>query len=370
MENPIDVLGVNPSGALERRLDVRDYPYAVGEIAQASEPFNWAVGYDVEADIATVLKTGFQLPTKNQGASGSCGGQAFAYYDQAVGAYYGTSPVERSAKYPYSQVFVGDVASGGGSSDRDLANIGIHQGYATEVLTPSYPSYGGAPTEQFMEQPQDITAQARLNAGTSRILSAYSFPQINIDIIAQAIGANKGCVLGIYGTNNGTWLSSEPVPPTATDKATPGARWAHYIYFGKAFMENGVKKVWGKQSWGPSAAPLTNGWQKLDQAYFDAGGVWSAITMLYNPAVLTPPQHAFSVDLKVGTTSSDVMALQQMLAYDGELTVAPTGYYGSITEQAVLKFQIKYQLATLATLDELGGSVVGPATRAKLNSLT
>jgi hypothetical protein len=56
-------------------------------------------------------------------------------------------------------------------------------------------------------------------------------------------------------------------------------------------------------------------------------------------------------------------------AYDGEFNLTPTGYYGPITAQAVLRFQIKYSLSSIATLDELGGNSCGPATRAKLNTL-
>jgi putative peptidoglycan binding protein len=364
--NPKDVLGAHPTGAIPRRPDPRDYQWDAKEIAQASAPFDWNTGYDVEADISAVLGNTFVLPTKNQGTSGSCGGQAFAYYAQALSAYYSKSAAERSAKYPYSQVYVGDAATGGGSSDRDLAQIGIRQGFGTEALTPSYPSYGGSPVEAFMERPQDITAPARISAASDRIASAYAFPSLDIDTIAQALAASKGIVLGIHGSNNGTWLSSEPKPPAPGD-----ALWAHYMYFGKAFLENGVKKVWGKQSWGPQAAPDNNGWQKLDQAYFNtAGAIWSATTMLYTPKPTVLPTHTFSANLSLGETSADVSALQQFLAYEDCLNVTPTGYYGPITAQAVLRFQIKYGLASLATLDELGGNTVGPATRAKLNAMT
>jgi hypothetical protein len=216
-----------------------------------------------------------------------------------------------------------------------------------------------------MERPQDITPQARIAASGERIVSAYAFPTLDIDTVAQALAASKGIVLGIYGSDNATWLSSEPKPPVAGEIV-----WKHYMYAGKSFVENGVKKIWAKQSWGPEAAPDNNSWQKLDQAYFNAGGIWSAITMIYNPQVTALPQYVFNVDLRLGDESPDVLALQQFLSYDDCFNLAPTGYYGSITAQAVLKFQIKYQLASLATLDELGGNTVGPATRAKLNTLT
>lgn len=365
MTDPIDLLGVHPSGAVVRRPDPRDYQWDSKEVAQASAPFDWAHGYDVEADISNALGTTFKLSTKDQGASGSCGGQAFSLYGQALASFYPHSTVERSAKYPYSQVYVGNVATGGGSSDRDLAQIAIRQGFAPEPSCTSYQN-GQPPTEAFMERPQDITSQARIAAAGEKIVSAYAFPSLDIDTIAQAMAASKGIVIGIHGSNNGTWLSAEPKPPAPDD-----AVWSHYMYFGKAIMEHGVKKVWGKQSWGPKAAPDNNGWQKLDESYFKTPqAIWSATTLIYNPLVAVPPNHAFLHNLALGQSGPDVTALQEMLAYDGEFNLAPTGYYGPITAQAVLKFQIKYQLASLATLEELGGDSVGPATRAKLNSLT
>jgi hypothetical protein len=33
---------------------------------------------------------------------------------------------------------------------------------------------------------------------------------VDIDGIAQAIAGAQGCVIGVHGTNNGTWLSSDP----------------------------------------------------------------------------------------------------------------------------------------------------------------
>jgi peptidoglycan hydrolase-like protein with peptidoglycan-binding domain len=119
------------------------------------------------------------------------------------------------------------------------------------------------------------------------------------------------------------------------------------------------------------------GWQFLDEDYFAAqiptnygtGAIWGAIVLIYNPAPVKPPSYNFANDLKLGASGPDVTALQQFLAYDGVFNLAPTGYYGQITAQAVLAFQLKYLLSSATTLEELGGDVVGPSTRAKLNGL-
>jgi hypothetical protein len=350
--NPIDVLGSHPSGANQRRPDPRDYPFDAREVAQAADPFQWQVGTGPDPALVSLLAI------KDQGSSGSCGGQAFSYYGARLRAAYASDPSARSAKYLYSQVYV----PGGGSSDRDLATIAKNQGFGLEGDCPSYDG-DQPPSEAFMERPQDITAIARIGASKDQATLAYSFPNFDIDSVAQAASACLGIVLGLYGTNNGTWLSPEPKPPVAAD----GAPWSHYMYGVQPQIYNSKKGLWCPQSWGSGAG--INGWQFLDEDYFAANAIWGAIVLIYNPAPVQPPQHTFSTDLALGQSGEEITALQQFLAYDGEFNLAPTGYYGSITAGAVLKFQLKYALSSTATLEELGGQVVGPASRQKLNSL-
>jgi hypothetical protein len=347
--NPIDMLGVHPSGATPRRQDPRDYPFAEGEVAQATATFRWQEGNGPDPSLVSLLTI------KNQGQSGSCGGQAFSYYGQRLRFVYANDPSQRSAKYLYSQVYV----PGGGSADRDLAKIAISQGFGLEADTSSYQG-GKPPTEAFMEQSGDITAKARLGAAKDQASIAYAFPTVSLESIAQAASACFGVILGISGQNNGTWLTPEPKAPTAAD-------WRHWMYGAQPQIYQGKKGIWCPQSWGTEAG--LNGWQFIDEDYFASGAVWAAMVLIYNPNPVQPPQHTFNVDIKLGDRGPEVLALQQYLAYDGCFNVEPTGYYGQITAQAVLRFQIKHQVASLATLEELGGHVCGPATRASLNAL-
>ena len=85
------------------------------------------------------------------------------------------------------------------------------------------------------------------------------------------------------------------------------------------------------------------------------------------PATTTPVSGGLNNPLTIGSTGNDVSVLQQLLkdegVYPGGLV---TGYYGSLTTQAVQKFQEKYGIAAPGVT---GYGNVGPKTRAKINSL-
>lgn len=84
-----------------------------------------------------------------------------------------------------------------------------------------------------------------------------------------------------------------------------------------------------------------------------------------------PFKHTFTMALQTGESNSEIVFLQNALKQDGEfpLTVASTGYYGSITQASVLAFQRKYQVDTPEVLSQLNGSVVGAKTNLQLNKL-
>ena len=88
---------------------------------------------------------------------------------------------------------------------------------------------------------------------------------------------------------------------------------------------------------------------------------------------------AFSSALKVGSTGNEVKCLQALLNQDSATRVSSSGpgssgketaTFGSATRAAVVKFQEKYASEILAPSGLTAGTgILGPATRAKLNSL-
>jgi hypothetical protein len=99
--------------------------------------------------------------------------------------------------------------------------------------------------------------------------------------------------------------------------------------------------------------------------------VTQSATTSSSTASTTPAswQHyAFTRALHRGSQNADVTALQSYLARDPSVypTGLVTGYFGAATMQAVELFQLKYRIATPGSS---GYGLVGPMTRAELNTL-
>lgn len=94
------------------------------------------------------------------------------------------------------------------------------------------------------------------------------------------------------------------------------------------------------------------------------------------PAPASTSSSSFSRALGKGSVGEDIRQLQRILNNDTATRIASDGVgspgnetnmFGSLTEQAVGKFQIKYGIASP---DDPGFGFVGPKTRAKLNELS
>src|SRR3989344_3272178 len=72
--------------------------------------------------------------------------------------------------------------------------------------------------------------------------------------------------------------------------------------------------------------------------------------------------------LSVGVSGADVTSLQQFLAADPAVYPEGTasGYFGPLTEQAVQRWQAKYNVVTSGTPATTGYGAVGPMTRSAI----
>lgn len=254
------------SGALEHKEDKRDYTF-IGQLGM----FDWSKGFNIEDKVGII-------PPKNQFSSYSCGGQAWAYYMSVLEALANNRLYdENSAKFIYGQTHVGN----GGSDGRTNCELCKKKGSSSEALCRSYKS-DGTTDEQFMIRAEDISPQAYQDALNEKALYYGNVIRTDIDAIASAIQNNGGVVLGVYGENNGTWLSADPKYPTGSGK------WAHWVYAGKVVMRNGKKCIGILNSWGNIGE---KGWQYLDESYFTSGNIFVVWTMTYDKTnfVIPPP---------------------------------------------------------------------------------
>jgi len=151
----------------------------------------------------------------------------------------------------------------------------VNQGVGLEAALPSYPA-----TEEDMRKAGDITKAIREGA---KIYKAKSYASIwhknQIDLFAQAILQNKGCITGVYGTNKGWSIPGGWVVPPTIDEG-PNV-WGHAFYCYSFGMKNGKKFVRFLNSWGRDWGDLGHGY--LGEDYFSTSNVFSAWTLVDLP---------------------------------------------------------------------------------------
>jgi len=177
--------------------------------------------------------------------------------------------------------------------------------------------------------------------------------------IKHAIYQNGVVIAGFKGSNKG-WhrdLKGLIRKPIKGEK-----RWAHataLIGFNKDY-------IIGQNSWGDT-------WGDKGQFYFNDNympfSVWAVLTDLPNNwkelmGIKEKPKYTFNNNLYYPMRNQEVVKLQDCLKSDGcfPLEIESTGYFGSLTIEAVKRFQEKYNIQPVA-------GYVGPKTRTKLNEL-
>lgn len=308
-------------------------------IATSGEPFDWNKGYNID----------FLLRAINQMQSYACGGFMCAYGMQVK---EGKDP--QSPKFIYANTF----AQGGGTAYEALGNWLVNKGSSSESLCVSFLP-DGTTNETFITRKSDITQEAYDDARTNKI-ERYAKVKVNtIDEVAKALRDNRGLFLGVYGQDNGTWRTENPLPPTRRV-------WAHWVYAVGAEMYKGKKAIKFINSWGNLVGD--NGYQWITEDYFP-NGIFLAWTITDKYEI---PKHIFNKTIRYGEKSNEVKFLQMKLESLGHLIMpkgVAYGYYGDLTAKAVYDFQVKNSVASMQELNNLKGRLVGPATRKKLNTI-
>lgn len=292
-------------------------------LGMASIPFDWGNGYHVRP-----------LKIKNQGVSSSCGGQAKSRWLEIV-----LNIVEQSAKSVYSPI----AFPGGGTT---VPSLEKDSGSVDESIVPSYLG-GNPPSEPYMTDLSWRTPDTLKNTLKKVGWKAVSVP-IDIESIAKAIRDNEAVIWEIQGRNNGTWLSNNPKPPLAKDGI-----WTHFMCSQGAGLWNNKKSIDMFQSWGEEVGDA--GIQHFTEDYINSGYIIDCFTFL------KIPKYQFNTDFGMYTFRfTDVYNLQKILIVGGYGSFIPTGFFGSLTQEALEKFQSANNIPATG--------FCGQITRALLNS--
>jgi hypothetical protein len=333
--------------------------YTYPKIGMAIKPVDWQNPTNA---YRKMLASGQDLTIENQFQSSSCGGNI--EYGATLTDFLLTGKVVRkSRRFPYHYCYV----RGGGSSFQGLGNTWKNRGIPSEALCPSYKADGTADEEFYQKEP--ISLEAIADALNCRCESFAEVNRFSIEAVAQAIRDEGFALIGYHGFNNGTMLTFYPKHPNVDYSMC----WQHWVVAVDYFIEKGRYWIKIANSWDKTIGD--KGYQYFSSDYFASGSVWCAGVFTDKVKVNIPPPSAFhytfTKPIQYKEKSKEVENLQRALVKLGFLTMpagVAYGYYGQLTRQAVLKYQIEKNIASLAELTKLNGENVGPKTRAKLSS--
>ncbi len=322
-----------------------------------------------------------QFPIFDQGRSGSCVAQTGK---KMLGVYVQLKTgewIDLSASHIYKR-----------RSNRPAGGMaGVN---AFEIMKQGTTLAKFAPDEKMSDSQMDAidVNSFEEKIGHAFKIGAYlTVASRDIDLIASIIQQTQKAVMVWFYFKHDEWGAIPVVKyPTLDLYAASTARHSvaatDFTILGKSNAPKN-KELWGKKalliddSWGPGAGNGA-GRRLITEDFFKARNWFSAHFMNFafedqnqpSPAptpVPGKPKHTFLRDLEFSAeykTDPEVVALQNCLKWEGcfPLNTDSTGYYGSITREAVRKFQVKYSIAGPG---DAGYGRTGPKTRAKLNSI-
>lgn len=227
--------------------------------------------------------------------------------------------------------------------------------YVTEAdRNLSYPDY--------VEKLQAISESEvqRLIGLCEKPMTGYASVPADAQSMAKAISDSKSGILCRYSVGEEWWTPSwqpQDIDPLRPPQQVVSGHAIGQSYFDFTLNQKfELPNTWGTQ-WND------NGKAHTIFPQYHATEAW--IPYYGTPPQPLPPSFIFTVDMKYGQRSEDVKQLQKRLAVSG------TGYYGDLTAQAVLKFQVEHNLA-LSWYERyiLRGKLCGAKTRQALNSLS
>ena len=197
----------------------------------------------------------------------------------------------------------------------------------------------------------------------------YLYSDKDINTVADII--NKGHTpIFLLRCMIDEWTSE---PKVLYPSQTSGFNINHYVPAIGFGLLNGKKVIVVQDSWGSSFG--ANGLRFLDEEFIKSRVSVVGYTIDLSTEEQTTsnkPIHEFQAPINFGQRGTAVAKLQEILRYEGFFPADPTiklGYFGSITAQALIKWQLKHGINDFKDIKDLKMVRVGLKTLAKLNEL-
>lgn len=279
---------------------------------------------------------------RDQDGSGSCVAQGSAKVLETF------SGVVESAHPIYAR----RTTTGEGMYLQDAGNILKTLGTTTEALCPSQ-----LMSESQMDKPVTVATPLKI--------SAYAFPSISMDAIAQAFD-QFGAMDITFNLSYSEWTDVPVYSPSATIDG------GHCVAIIDRFMYKGQKAFLIEDSWG-HATSIGNGGQRIITESFLLKRCTG--TMYFIPAtnipIPKPAKYDFIAQMGYSNTvKPEVVELQDCLKYLGFFPSGTdsTGKFLSATAHSVIKYQVSKGIMDFATETDMTKVLVGAKTLAALNS--
>ena len=297
------------------------------------------------------------FPIRNQNGSGMCGPFALA---KALGA-------NNVPEYGYKNLDTRFIYNLRGNKTTpgmwmgDLFEVGVKQGAPEDTLLESDNlTEEKANLYQFTEA---LREEAKKFRGSSYVYTrGGSIEDANVAV-------NNGYYpIILLRCNIAEWTAE---PKVITGMTRKDFDVNHYVVVVDTTIYNNKKCLIIEDSWGSSYG--RNGRRILSEDFVDqrVEAIGYVIDWKALPAFPKPKKYQFSKTLKRGMNNIDVIVLQDILKYEGCMvpTQNSTGFYGSITANALVKLWKKHNIATISEITSLQGNQVGPKTLAWLNKI-
>lgn len=307
------------TGALldTRSESEKEKDYHLDELVTELEPVNWQE-----------KKSWRQFPIFDQNGSGSCVAQTIA---KMLGVMYwianGGQYVHFSATHVYQRR---RNKPSGGMIGVDALQI-AQQGVTLEDLVPS---------QNMTDSEMDSIAIPEYKKKVGEIFKAHQFVQLatrDIDAIASTIQKTGKPVMVWYWFKHNEWTTE---PKVRYPELTVSAGSRHSVTAVDFLLKDGKKCLVIDDSWGTKYGE--KGQRFISEDFHSKRNFFAAYLTKFNfDENGEVPSYKFTVTMRQGDRSTEVVALQNYLKAKGYFptNVDSTGYFGSITKKAVQDFQ-------------------------------